>query len=118
MWWRFPAAAVRTKDYEADVRVCGTQRILCGAAIHGAVQFCRHSFKNQLPSLALRAAIQHMAPHLRPGEERLWENLILSCGMETDKNQGEEKKASERGFKGISEKVCVSAQRLKQSIHE
>ena len=51
-------AHARTKDDEASVRICGAQRILGGAAIHGSIELGRHSLQNQLLSLPLRAAIQ------------------------------------------------------------
>jgi len=83
----FEEVRIHTKDYEASVRICGTQRILGCAAIHGAVKLCWHSLKNQLSPLSLSAAIQQAAPHPRPGEERLRENLILSTpGWDGDRH--------------------------------
>lgn len=67
-----------TKDDEASVRICGTQRILGGAAIHGSVELGWHSLQNQLLSLPLRAAIQQTSPNSCPGEQRFWKHLILS----------------------------------------
>ena len=60
------------------MRICGAQRILGRAAIHGAVEVGRHPLQNQLPPLALGAAIEQAAPHPRPGEQGLREHLVLS----------------------------------------
>lgn len=70
--------STHTKHYEASVRICGAQRILGRAAIHGAVKLSWHSLQNQLLPLSLGAAIQQAAPHSRPGEEGLRKHLILS----------------------------------------
>lgn len=75
--WQVVDLCEHTKDDEASVRVCGPQRILGGAAVHGAIELSRHSLQNQLLALPLRAAIQQAAPHSCPGEQRLWKHLIL-----------------------------------------
>lgn len=69
---------VRTKDYEAGVRIRGAQGILGRAAVHGAVELGRHSLQDQLLPLPLHAAVQQATPHPRPGEEGLREHLVLS----------------------------------------
>lgn len=71
--------SVRTKHYEASVRICGAERILGGAAVHGAVQLRRHSLQNELLPLPLGAAVQQTAPDPRPGEEGLGKHLVLSA---------------------------------------
>lgn len=67
-----------TKDDEASVRICGTQRILGGAAIHGSIELGWHSLQDQLLSLPLHAAVQQAPPNSGPGEQRFWKHLILS----------------------------------------
>lgn len=84
--------SVHTEDYEASVRICGTQRILGCATIHGAVKLSWHSLQNQLPPLSLSAPIQQAAPHPCPGEEWLRENLILSTPKWDGKKNRKEKK--------------------------
>lgn len=100
--------SVHTEDYEASVRICGTQRILGCATIHGAVKLSWHSLQNQLPPLSLSAPIQQAAPHPRPGEEWLRENLVLSTPKwNGKKNRNEKKKnADEWCWKGRTKKVC------------
>lgn len=68
---------VRTKHYEAGVRIRGAQRILGRAAVHGAVELGRHSLQDELPALPLGAAVQQAAPDPRPGEEGLRKHLVL-----------------------------------------
>lgn len=113
MWPRTCCRAVpsvRTKNYEASVRISGAQRILGRAAIHGAVELRRHSLQNQLLPLSLGAAIQQSAPYSRPGEEGLGEHLILSKkkkkkpkrpqGEGENKKKGRERRREEdRGIK-------------------
>lgn len=84
------------------MRICGAQRILGRAAIHGAVELGWHSLQNQLLPLSLGAAVQQAAPHSRPGEEGLGEHLILSTpsihmGREGGGEKGEEKREEEKG---------------------
>lgn len=69
---------IHTKHYEASVRICGTQRILGCAAIHGAIELSWHSLQNQLLPLSLSAAVQEAPPDSCPGEQGLGEYLILS----------------------------------------
>lgn len=59
------------------MRICGAQRILGRAAVHGAIELGRHTLQDQLLPLTLSAAIQQAATHPRPGEEGFRENLIL-----------------------------------------
>lgn len=66
-----------TKHYEAGVRVCGAQRILGRAAVHGAVELGRDSLQDELAALALAAAVQQAAPDPGPGEEGLRKDLVL-----------------------------------------
>lgn len=75
---RFGNPCAHTKDDEASVRICGAQRILGGAAIHGSIELGWHSLQNQLLSLPLRAAIQQAPPNPCPGEQRFWKHFILS----------------------------------------
>lgn len=78
---------IHTKDYEASVRVRGTQRILSRAAVHGTIERGRHSLQNELPPLSLDAAVQQVAPYPRPGEEGLREHLILSIPSPEEKRK-------------------------------
>lgn len=72
---------VRTKHYEAGVRICGAQRILGRAAVHGAVELGRHSLQDQFPALPLGAAVQQATPDPRPGEQGLRKHLVLPASQ-------------------------------------
>lgn len=93
---RVAEPSIHTKHYEASVRICGAQRVLGCAAIHGAVKLSWHSLQNQLLPLSLGAAIQQAAPHSRPGEEGLGKHLILST---PDVHMGWEEVGGEVGGK-------------------
>lgn len=71
-WWRG-----RTEDDEAGVGVSGAQRVLGGAAVHGAVELGRDPLQHQLLPVVLRAAVQQPAAHAGPREQRLREHLVL-----------------------------------------
>lgn len=81
----------RTKHYEAGVRICGAQRILGRAAVHGAVELGRHPLQDELPALPLGTAVQQAAPDPRPGEEGLWKHLVLPAAQ-TIKVRGKREK--------------------------
>lgn len=106
--------SAHTEDYEASVRIRGTQRILGRAAIHGAVKLSWHSLQNQLLPLSLGAPIQQAAPHPRPGEERLRENLILSTPKWDGKKNRKEGGKNEDG--GVERAVQRSSVSLSQEI--
>lgn len=92
---------IHTKHDEASVRVCGAQRVLGRAAIHGAVELSRHPLQDQLLALPLRAAIQQAPPHSCPGEQRLWKHLILATPNPGGiKEREEEEKADKEGGGG------------------
>lgn len=83
--------SLHTKHYEASVRICGAERILGRAAVHGAVELSWHPLQDQLLPLSLGAAVQQAAPHSCPGEEGLRKHLILwtpSEGVETRSRKG------------------------------
>lgn len=63
------------------MRVCGAQRILGCAAVHGAVELGRHSLQDELPALPLAAAVQQAAPDPRPGEQGLRKDLVLPAAQ-------------------------------------
>lgn len=88
------------------MRVCGAQRILGRAAVHGAVELSWHSLQNQLLALPLRAAIQQAPPHSRPGEQGLWEHLVLSPPHPGGKEEREEERSVQ--IKGVGEGLLIS----------
>lgn len=96
-----------TKDDEASVCICGTQRILGGAAIHGSIELGWHSLQDQLLSLPLHAAVQQAAPDSGPGEQRFWKHLILSTPQPpTGRRQKErEHKAEGAGVRVVCLKI-------------
>lgn len=53
------------------------QWILGRAAVHGAIEFCRHSLQHQLLPVSLFTAVQQSPTYPRPGVERLGKHLIL-----------------------------------------
>lgn len=57
--------------------VCGAQRVLGGAAEHGAIQLRGDSLQNQLPALMLLSAVQEEPPDSGPGEHGLRKDLRL-----------------------------------------
>lgn len=57
--------------------VGGAQRVLGGAAVHGAIELGRDPLQHQLLPVVLRAAVQQPAAHACPREQRLWEHLVL-----------------------------------------
>lgn len=88
------------------MRICGAQRILRRAAIHGAVKLGWHPLQNQLLPLSLCAAIQQAAPHPGPGKERLRENLILSTPRWEEESRGKKDERREREEGGVLKGQC------------
>lgn len=82
------------------MRVCGAQRVLGRATIHGAVELSRHPLQDQLLALPLRATIQQAPPHSCPGEQGLWKHLILATPNPGGIEKREEEEKADKGGGG------------------
>lgn len=69
-----PHREILTVNDEADVSVCGAQRVLRRAAEHGPVQLGGDPLQNQLPPFVLLSAVQQIPTNPSPGEQRLRED--------------------------------------------